>query len=111
MTSATCASSGSTGRPASRLRQASTYTRRSSSRDWLSKNGMARILSRPSRFLLGRLVRARLLPELAQLQDRALGTLRLARHAGVAAVQDQPVVRVVQVLGRDDFQKMVLHVA
>ena len=98
-----------------RLRQASMYTRRSSSRDWLSKKGMARFVShlrlrssRERRVCLHGAFRARLLAELAQLEDRALGTLRLARHAHVAAVQDQPVVRVVQVLGRHDLEQVIL---
>src|SRR5258708_39911931 len=52
-----------------------------------------------------------LLPELAEIADQALRTAGLVRGADVAAVQDQPVVRVVQEFGRGKFHQPVLHLA
>src|SRR5712691_10789564 len=43
-------------------------------------------------------------PEFAQLADQAGRAAGLARHADVAAVQDQPVVRVLQVFRRREFK-------
>src|SRR6185503_6582476 len=50
-----------------------------------------------------------LLAELAELADQALRAAGLARDAHVAAVQDQPVVRVLEKLRRGEFQELLLH--
>src|SRR5581483_2519868 len=52
-----------------------------------------------------------LLPELAQVADDALRTAGLAREAHVAPVQDEPVVRVVEVFGRRELDELVLDLA
>src|SRR3954471_12437228 len=51
---------------------------------------------------------ARLRPELAQVADQALRAARLAGEAHIAPVQDQPVVRIHQVLGRGELQQLFL---
>src|SRR3990170_1270233 len=48
-------------------------------------------------------------PELAQVADQALRAAGLARKADVAPVQDQPVVGVLQVLGRRELEQLQLH--
>src|SRR3954469_19406268 len=50
-----------------------------------------------------------LLPILAEIADQALGAARLARDAHVAPVQDQPMMRVLQELGRRELHQPVLH--
>src|SRR5688572_23264172 len=52
-----------------------------------------------------------LLPELAQVADQALRAAGLAREADVAPVQDQPVVRVLQELGRRELDEALLDFA
>src|SRR5215472_5266787 len=51
----------------------------------------------------------RLAPEFAKIPDQAPGTLGLARHAHVASVQDQPVVRVLQEFLGGEFEKLHFH--
>src|ERR1700733_3965755 len=46
---------------------------------------------------------------LAQVRNRARGTRGNARLADVAAVQNQPMMRVLPEFRRDEFQKLVLH--
>src|SRR5436190_12201865 len=77
------------GRPARYLRQVS----KKKSRTW----------SRVGLYIL------RLPPELAQVADQALRALGLPRHADVAAVQDQPVVRILEELGRRELEQLELH--
>src|SRR5688500_4873064 len=48
-------------------------------------------------------------PELAQVADQALRAAGLAREADVAPVQDQPVVRVLQILGRSELEELLLN--
>src|SRR5688500_20384356 len=48
-------------------------------------------------------------PKLAQVADQALRAAGLAREADVAPVQDQPVVRVLQVFGRREFPQLPFH--
>src|SRR4051812_43839175 len=50
----------------------------------------------------------RLLPVFAQIADQALGTAGLARRADVAAMQDEPVMRVLQEFGCREFHQLVL---
>src|SRR3954466_6050326 len=50
----------------------------------------------------------RLLPELAKIADQALGAAGLPRDADIAPVQDQPVVRVLQELGRRELEELQL---
>src|SRR5260221_4836185 len=52
-----------------------------------------------------------LLPELAEIADQALRTAGLARGADVASVQDQPMMRVLEELGRRELKEPVLHLA
>src|SRR2546426_6650513 len=47
-------------------------------------------------------------PEFAQVADQAARAAGLARHADVAAVQDQPMVRVLQVFGRRELEQLLL---
>ena len=49
-----------------------------------------------------------LLFPLTQLIDQAASAFRFARHAGITAVQDQPVVGVLFVLIRDELQQALL---
>src|SRR6185436_20106644 len=51
----------------------------------------------------------RLSLELAQIADDAARAIRLAREAHVAPVQDQPVVRVLEELGRGELQQSLLY--
>src|SRR5687767_11208530 len=51
----------------------------------------------------------RLLSELAQVADDALRAAGLAREARIAAVQDEPVVRVLQVLGGRELEQLHFH--
>src|ERR1700733_2227026 len=46
---------------------------------------------------------------LAKIVDDTGGAGRIARLAGVAPVQDQPVMRVLQELWRHDLQELILH--
>src|SRR5579863_3122864 len=46
---------------------------------------------------------------LAKIIDDTGGAGRIARLAGVAPVQDQPVMRVLQELARHDLQELILH--
>src|SRR5687768_403763 len=48
-------------------------------------------------------------PELAQVADQALRAAGLAREADVAPVQDQPVMRILQVLRRGELEQLELH--
>src|SRR4026209_290436 len=78
------------GTPSRYLRQASKNISRTSSRDGLN-------------------IVLRLLPVFAQVADQALRAAGLAREAHVAPVQDEPVVRVLQVLRRRELQKLVFY--
>src|SRR5262245_21452573 len=89
MTSSARDSIPTSGAPARYLRQAPKNIWRTSSRDGLN------IL--------------RLLPEFAQVPDQALRAAGLAREANVAPVQDQPVVRIPEELGRRELQKLVFY--
>src|SRR5438552_13117321 len=50
-----------------------------------------------------------LFPVFAQVADQAFGAAGLARDADVAAVQDQPVMRVLKELGRREFHQFLLY--
>src|SRR6267378_7102210 len=52
-----------------------------------------------------------LLPILAQVADQAFRAAGLPRRADVAAVQDQPVMRVLQVLRRRELEEPVFDLA
>src|SRR5690349_11277680 len=90
ITSSAAASMPASGMPSRYLRQAPKNISRTSSRDGLN-------------------IVLRLLPVFAQIADRALGAAGLARKADVAPVQDEPVVRVLQVLGRRELQQLVFY--
>src|SRR5262245_34605852 len=47
--------------------------------------------------------------EFALVADDALRAAGLAREADIAAVQDQPVVRIHQVLGRRELEQLLFH--
>src|SRR5688572_20436138 len=88
MTSRASASMPATGWPARYLRHA-------------SKN-VSLAWSRVGWNILG------LRSELAQVANEALRAPRLSRQANVAAMQDEPVVRVLQVLGRRELEELQL---
>src|SRR5712691_13095415 len=48
-------------------------------------------------------------PEFAQIADQAVRAAGLARQADVAAVQDQPMVRVLQVFRRRELEQFLLY--
>src|SRR5688572_1754252 len=50
-----------------------------------------------------------LAPEFTQVPDQAFRAAGLARQAYVAPVQDQPVVRVLEVLGGGEFQQFLFN--
>src|SRR5438105_579029 len=52
-------------------------------------------------------LRRGLRPELAQIADQAARAAGLAREADVAAVQDQPVMRVLQEFGRRELEQFL----
>src|SRR5688572_13401802 len=88
MTSRASPSMPASGSPARYLRQVS--------------KKIARAWSREGSNIFG------LRPELAQVADQALRAARLAREADVAPVQDQPVVRVLQVFRRRELEEFFL---
>src|SRR5438876_10791919 len=91
ITSSAMVSMPASGSPARYLRHASKNVSRTWSRDGSNISGLG------------------LLPELAQVADHALRAAGLACGADIPAVQDQPVVRVVQEFGRGKFHQPVLH--
>src|SRR5258708_23006545 len=96
MTSSASASSPTSGSPARYLRQAPKKRSRTCSR--LGSN------MRTVRVLF-----PGLRPELAQVADQAARAAGLACKADVATVQDEPVVRVLEELGRREFQQLLFH--
>ena len=50
-----------------------------------------------------------LAPIFAQINDDAVRALRRAGLADVAAVQDEPMMSILAVFGRDEFRELVLH--
>src|SRR5438132_7365316 len=81
------------GSPARYLRQALKKWSRTCSREGSNMSGLG------------------LLAVLAEVADQALGASRLPRGADVAAVEDEPVMRVLQVLGRRELHQPLLHLA
>src|SRR5574340_636405 len=51
----------------------------------------------------------RLLPVFAEVADQALGAARFARETHVASVQDEPVMRVLEILRRGKFQQFFFN--
>src|SRR5450432_3194587 len=94
-------SSAVSGCCARRLAQASIRNALASSRDGL--NTMASAAKRTER--RNRHRRTGLAAELAQVTDRALGAFRPARDARIAAVQDQPMMRILlELVGHEFFE-------
>src|SRR5690348_4687835 len=81
------------GSPARYLRHASKNVSRTCSREGLNISGLG------------------LLAVLAQVADQALRAAGLARDADVAAVQDQPVMCVLHVLGRRELDELLFDLA
>src|SRR4051794_11876222 len=68
----------------------------------VAKN-VSRTCSREGSNILG------FLPVLAQIADQALRAAGLARQTDVAAVQDQPVVGVLEIFRRRELDQLLLH--
>src|SRR4051794_3193267 len=93
MTSSATASMPTSGSPARYLCQAPKKVSRTCSREGSNMSGLG------------------LLAVLAKIADQALRAAGLPRGADIAPVQDQPVMRVFQVLGRREFEQPVLDLA
>src|SRR5437899_12093506 len=93
MTSSAIVSIPASGSPARYLRQAPKKASRTCSREGSNISGLG------------------LLPILAEVADQALRAARLARDAHIAAVQDQPVMRILLEFRRRELQQPVFHLA